>query len=145
MTLSTLDIKQTSRSKQPLKTAIIFLAVSVFCIVFNKIYAVFGHGVSSDSMTFMFLYPLLCGALPFLLIWFAGPQPDTVAFYRFSYNIFNSGIALLTVGSLLNGIFEIAGTSSVYLIVFTVFGWTFLSVGIIVYMVNLFRRHQTAG
>lgn len=43
--------------------------------------------------------------------------------YRFFYNIYNSGIAILTLGSLLRGVMEIAGTSSFYLIFYTLIGW----------------------
>lgn len=120
------------------------MAVSVFCFVFNKIYAIFGHGVNSDSMTYMFLYPLLLGVLPFLLLWLFVKQADNVPHYRLFYNSYNSGIALLTIGSLLKGIFEIAGTSSPYLIVFTVCGWGMFAIGLVIYPVNLFQR-RTAG
>lgn len=142
MTLFTLDTNKSKRLTQPLKTAVIFLAASVFCIAFNKIYAVFGHGVSSDSMTFMFLYPLLCGALPYLMISLMVRQTGDVQAYRFSYNSCNSGIVLLTAGSLLNGIFEIAGTSSPYLIIFTVFGWAMFAVGMLTFLINLYRHKR---
>lgn len=53
----TLDIKN--------KTAAVYLAATVFTIIIDRIYAVFGHGVSSRNMSWMFLYPLV-GALPFI-------------------------------------------------------------------------------
>lgn len=127
-------------SRQARKTAAVYLAVSALCIVVDKIYALFGHGVHSASMSLMFLYPLLGGVLPFLLLWLFVPQADHVLHYRLSYNCFNSGIAALTVKSMLKGVFEIAGTSSPYLIVFTVCGWAMLVIGLLTYLYRLGTR-----
>lgn len=114
--------------------------LSTFCILFDNVYAIFGHGVRSASMSLMFLYPLLGGALVFFLLRLFISNADQVRHYRFAYNIYNSGIAVLTVHSLLDGIFEIAGTSSDYLAYFTVFGWTFAAAGLITYLSSLYRH-----
>lgn len=140
MTLYTSDTDKPKRSAQFRKTAIVYLAVTVFCVIFDRVYALFGHGVFSASMSFMFLYPLLAGVLPFLLLWLFAPQADKVKYYRLFYNCYNSGVATLTVGSMLNGIFEIAGTSSSYVIVFTVCGWSMLSFGFVAYILNFYTR-----
>lgn len=129
MILYTSGIKQ-KKSRQASKTIIVYIVITSFCIAFNNIYALYGHGVSSDSMTYMFLFPLLGGVLPFLILSFSLKKPETICGYRFFYNSYHSGIALLTVKSLLYGIFEIAGTSSPYLIVFTVCGLIFLGIGL---------------
>ncbi len=138
--MSTLAPDPFKKSRQAGKTAIAYLAVSVFCIIFNQIYAIFGHGVSSPSMTLMFLYPGLGGSLPFLLLWLFVPEADRVKSYRLFYNSYNSGIAALTLGSLLNGIFEIAGTSSAYSIVFTAAGWAMLLFGLAAYLLRLYEK-----
>ena len=83
---------------------------------------------TSDSMSFMFLFPLLGGALPFLLLWILVPQADSIRHYRFFYNGYNTGIALLTIRGMLNGVFEIAGTSSPYMTIFLVCGWSALAI-----------------
>ena len=142
MILYTLAINQSKRSRQVLKTVLVYLAISVFCVVFNNVYALYGHGVHSDSMTYMFLYPLLGGVLPFALLWFFSPQADTVNHYRLFYNCYNSGTAALTLGSCIIGIFEIAGTSSPYTIVYAIGGWTMIFVASIAYVFNwiLFLR-----
>ena len=120
------------------KTAISYGAVTISCILFAKIYGLFGHGVTSSAMSLMFLFPLLGGLLPFLLLWLIGlpkmqdenADPARLANqYRFFYNSYNSGVATLTVGSLLSGILEIAGTASPYLIAFTIGGWLMLAIG----------------
>ncbi|SDN75654.1 hypothetical protein [Acetanaerobacterium elongatum] len=140
--MSTSAIKGQHNSRHFRKTMLVYLAISVFCIVFDRIYALFGHGVYSASMSLMFLYPLLGGALPFLLLWQFAPQEDSVSHYRLYYNCYNSGIAALTVQSLLNGIFEIAGTASRYLIVFVVCGWVMVAAGLVLYLMGLYRYYS---
>jgi hypothetical protein len=136
--LSTSAIKKAARSRHLLKTAIVYLAVSVFCVIFDRVYALFGHGVFSASMSFMFLYPLIAGSLLFIILWLFVPNADKIFYYRLSYNSYNSGVATLTVESALKGVFDIAGTSSQYLIVFKVCGWSLLCFGIVSYIFNYF-------
>ncbi|WP_430839434.1 hypothetical protein [Clostridium nigeriense] len=62
--------------------------------------------------------------------------------YRISFNIYNSGIAALTVGSLLHGILEIAGTSSEYIMYYSILGWMAVGTGIISFFINTFRKKQ---
>ena len=113
MTLFILDY-QLKRGRQLMKTALVYAGASVFCVVFDRLYAIFGHGVYSPSMSLMFLYPLVGGTLAFSLLLLLKPAADAVAHYRVYYNLYNSGVATLTLASLLSGIFEIAGTSSPY-------------------------------
>lgn len=107
-----------------------YLAVSALCVIFDRIYALFGHGVFSASMSLMFLYPLLGGLVPFFLIWLFMVRIDRIRHFRFFYNSYNSGLSALTVASLLKGIFEIAGTSSPYLIAFFIGGWAMIAIGL---------------
>jgi hypothetical protein len=124
------------KRRQTAKTVIVYLAVSTFCFIFDKIYALFGHGVHSVSMSLMYLFPLLGGVLPFLLLTLI-PLAEEVRHYRPLYNCYNSGIATLTAGSAINGVLEIAGTSSPYLTAFYVFGWSMLIIGLFTYLLNL--------
>jgi hypothetical protein len=102
-------------------------AITVFCIIFNFIYAQFSHGVDSVWMTFMFLFPLVGCVGLFGLAALLGSK----TLPRFSFNAYNSGIATLLTGSLLRGICEIAGTASFYQDVFFVVGAGFVVVGIV--------------
>lgn len=115
--------------KGRLKTVIIYLILSVSAIAVDNIYALFGHGVRSASMSLMFLYPLLGGALFFLLLGFITPNIGGMV-YRLGYNLYNSGIATLTAGSLFKGILDIAGTASGFSGVFIGIGWAFVVTGI---------------
>jgi hypothetical protein len=111
--------------KRVLKAFILTLA----CVAFDFIYALFGHGVRSASMDLMFLYPLAGGLLPCLILGVLGAgsqgKPD---FGRF-WSVYCAGLATLTIGACLAGVFEIAGTNSNYLIFYTICGWALTSIG----------------
>jgi hypothetical protein len=92
-------------------------------------------------MTWMFLYPLIGGALVYLLIEILAPRIRNAAGFRLSSNLYNSGIALLTVGGFLNGILEIAGADSPYAFLFGVEGWLFIAAGPAVFIFFIFYSH----
>ena len=58
-------------------------------------------------MTLMFLYPLVGGAAIYLVFGLIFKKIDYKSL-RIYFNIYNSGIATLTIGSLLKGIIVIA-------------------------------------
>lgn len=134
MTLSILDI-----NKSIIKTIIVYFCITIFSIIFDKIYSIFSHEVASAYMDFMFLYPLIGGVFVYIiiLIFFTNVSYKE---YRISFNIYNSGIAILTVGSLLHGILEIAGTSSVYIKCYSIVGWIAIGVGIATLFIIKFKR-----
>ena len=100
MTLFTSDIK-----KKNFITIIIYIFSSIFLVIFNFVYSQFSHGVSSNAMTYAFLYPLF-GVVIFTILFFVNWN-DTIF-----YNLFNASIATISIGSLLLGINEIAGADS---------------------------------
>lgn len=142
--MSTLDIKSAKQNRQVRKTALAYLFVTFLCVAVDRIYANFGHGITSDSMTYMFLFPLLGGVLPFLLLWQMVPQADGVRHYRLLYNGYNTGIAMLTIRGMLNGVFEIAGTASPYMTVFLICGWAALIVCAAGYLLSRFKARTAA-
>ena len=123
MILSISDVKIKSKTLQNLKIISVYLAVTLVCIAVNKIYAIFGHGVSSEAMTWMFLYPLIGGILFFLMKEIMIPRINQDLGVRAFSNIYNAGIATLTVGSFLKGMMDIAGTSSPYVVFYFEIGW----------------------
>jgi hypothetical protein len=124
------------------RTSAVFFAASLFCIFFNWIYGRYSHGVHSDSMTLMFAYPLFGGAVVYLLI---GILPKAWFPERFSANVYNSGIATLTLGSLLKGIFEIAWTSSPYQPVFMIIGIAMVLLGGLSYSIAKLKTAKIKG
>lgn len=107
------------------RTALVYLGVTFFCLVFEAVYAHFSHGVASTYLTSLFLYPLLGGACLFGLLRLSRWR----SFTRFGYDAYNLGIATLSLGSASHGVFAIAGTASVYQPVFTVAGITLVALG----------------
>jgi hypothetical protein len=116
------------RGRRAKKAAIVYLILSILSIAFDRLYALCGHGVRSASMSLMFLYPLLGGTLSFMLLWFFSPEAEDRNHSRLFFNLYNSGVAALTAGSLLQGVLDIAGTSSPYIVAYRLLGW--LLVGI---------------
>lgn len=132
--MSISDIKQRF-TKLSLKCSIeIYLLLSILCIIIDNIYALFGHGVTSASMTCMFLYPLLGGTLIFVLIALTVPTAVKAFGFRLSFNLYNSGIAALTTASFLNGILEIAGADSPKTILFYLTGWSMTALGVLTFL-----------
>lgn len=126
-------IKLKSNSKKLGKTIVVYFLMTLLAIAVNLIYGLFGHGVRAAAMTWMFLYPLLGGALGYLLIDRYLAFITRFVVYRIGYNSYNSGLAALTVGSFLKGILEIAGTNSPYLIIFFFLGWVAVGIGLVVF------------
>lgn len=112
------------------KTGFLYLFISLFCVLFGAIYEYFSHEVYSYFMLYAFVFPLASGALPFFGLAFCRlPLPD-----RVSSNLYHSGIAALTVGSLFKGALEIYGTTNRLVFVYWVLGAVFLLLGIASYL-----------
>jgi len=137
-----LAIKEKDRNRQIRKTILVYLILSLAAIATDNIYAVFGHGVSSAAMTWMFLYPLLGGTVFYLLVELLLPRIYQFTGYRAFYNVYNSGIAVLTVGSFLKGILDIAGTNSPYVVLFSIAGWLFIASGLILLTILAVIRRE---
>ena len=113
---------------------IIFLIVSVFVAVFGVVYEWYGHGIYSMSMLLAFLYPFFLGFVPTLALSFSELMEDIPyeKGIRLGCNLFYSGIATLTVGSIAMGVVEIYGTTNRFMKVYTYVGIVLLFVGMCV-------------
>ncbi len=131
--MSILDIKVSDKKNRMKKTVVAYLFVTILTIIFNKVYSLFGHGVSSDAMTYMFLYPLIGGSFVYLIMALFFSKLYLFKGYRGIYNLYNSGIAVLTVGSMLKGVMEIAGTASLYIKFYYIVGYALLGGSLLFY------------
>ncbi len=87
-------------------------------------------------MTFLFAWPLVLCVIPFALLLFSPlPGPSLI-----SSLLWNTGAAAVTVSSLLRGVFEIAGNSSVYQEMLMEAGCILLLAGLIMYAAGIFAR-----
>lgn len=105
-----LDMKYGGENSER-RNVILYTGITLLCFVFAQVYNRFSHGVYSTYMTYAFVFPLILGWVPALVFW---RLPDVRRSGIISRNAWHSGIAAVTVSSLLRGIFEIAGTSSPY-------------------------------
>lgn len=137
--MTILEKKEKSTAYNYKKTVIVYACITALTLITGYVYTMFGHGVKSNFMTYMFLYPLTGGVVFYLLLWLLLPSLNEFAGYRLFYNLFNSGIALLTTGSMLTGVMKIAGTSSVYLKFYFIAGYVFLGAGFLVMMYLVFH------
>lgn len=103
-----------------------YLVAALGCALFAFIYAQFSHGVYSPFMTFMFAIPLLGGAAVALALHLAKAE----AVPRLARQSWALALAALTIGSCLLGIFEIAGTSSPYLIAYPAIAVVFAAIAV---------------
>lgn len=111
------------------KTGFLYLFLSMFCILFGAVYEYFSHEVYSKFMLYAFAFPLAGGALPFFgMAFYRIPVPG-----RAARNLYHSGIVSLTIGSVMEGVLEIYGTTNRLVLVYWVWGIGFLLLGLILY------------
>ena len=107
---------ESAKSAPCLRIAMHYAIAALGCIAFATVYAQFSHGVHSPFMTFMCMIPLVGGTLVALVLHVARHTVPP----RASRQAWALCIASLTVASCLRGVFDIAGTSSPYLVVYLV-------------------------
>lgn len=117
------------------KRAAIYIVISAFCLVFALIYEHFSHGVTSHYMVCAFLIPLLGGFLVNLII----ESARFVIPGKWSSNLYNSGIAALTVGSIVKGVLDIYGTTNHLTIIYLIAGLVLVFAGIFQYIIECRR------
>ena len=98
-----------TNARRAAKTAFVYLLISLFLALFGAVYERYSHEVYSFYMLYAFVFPLAGGVLPFITIWLYGAgwyPPDGVR------RLYHFGIATLSVGSIIQGILEIYGTTN---------------------------------
>ena len=113
---------------------IITLAGTGICLLFFLIYDQFSHNVRSMYMTYLFLWPLILGAFPYGILTFLTRRPNSIRLPCNESRLFyNLGLESFTMSSLLRGIFEIAGTASIFQTYLMYGGIVLLIIGIMFY------------
>ena len=105
----------TSDKKRAVARLIIYIGVTALCAVFSTVYNGFSHGVFSFCMTYLFLFPLLLGVLPSIILLAVKYRPLP-----------------LIVSACLRGVFEIAKTSSDHRIWLSAAGIALIAAGVAV-------------
>ena len=97
------------KGSETAKTALVYLILSVFCALFGAVYELFSHVVYSFYMIYAFGFPLVGGALPYGILSAFHLSKSSSLLAR---NLYHSGIATLTVGSIVRGVLDIYGTTN---------------------------------
>ena len=103
----TLSTSVTNPIKQRLKKTILwYTLISAFFFVGSRIYEHFSFGETSAFMHYLFLIPLMGGALLVAL------QLVVKGLSRITLNLWNSAVATATAGALYRGIVNLSGRST---------------------------------
>ena len=104
MILSTSVTKNNNTRLQ--KTLVGYSILTIFFLVFSRIYESFSFGETSLHMHYLFVVPLVGGVILALLLKII---PNLG---RISLNLWNSSVAVLTTGMLFRGIVNLSGRST---------------------------------
>ena len=115
-------------AKRATKTAFIYLLITLFLVLFGAVYEVFSHEVYSFYMLYAFTFPLVGGVLPFSVMnicrWKRYP-------HALARNLYHSGIATLSIGSIVQGVLEIYGTTNILTMWYWIIGTVLVVLSII--------------
>lgn len=126
------------KEKKILSILLKYLAAAVFCAIFGAVYEAFSHEVYTPFMYLACLIPLLPGTMPYIVIHMAHlPLPS-----KLSQHLYAFGIATLTVGSIMQGVLIIYGTTNMLMPIYGAAGTAMLLSGLISYAAALIRRRQ---
>ena len=127
--------------RQASKTAFVYLLVALFFVLFGAVYEIYSHEVYSYYMLYAFAFPLIGGTLVFNILSFLKllKYPNAIA-----RNLYHSGIATLTVGSVVQGVLEIYGTTNALSDYYWSVGIVLIVIGVAAGIVGFFlqRREQ---
>ena len=125
--------------KKYAETVRAYLIISVLCAVYGMIYELFGHKVYSLYMIFAFVIPLLGGFVPSIIMYALKVKRCRAA----ADGLYRSGIAALTVGSIIKGVLEIYGTTNALSRLYLYVGAALTILGIVLFLwdkLQCFRR-----
>lgn len=125
-------------SKKALKTAFLYLFIALFCVLFGAVYELYSHEVYSFYMIYAFVFPLIGGTLPFMILSLERTKKYPNAIAR---NLYHSGIATLTVGSVVRGVLEIYGTTNTMADYYWPVGILLAFFGLLIYVVAALTEH----
>ncbi len=94
-----------NNKKANARAATAYLAATAFCGFFSSVYADQSHGVFSNYMTYLALFPFCLGVLPYWVQYLLGVK----GLVGVGKQLYNWGAVSVTLGSLIKGIVEISG------------------------------------
>lgn len=121
--------------KRAARTALVYLLISLFCVLLGAVYELYSHEVYSYYMLYAFCFPLVGGTTVFSILGFLELKkyPNGIA-----RNLYHSGIATLTVGSIIRGVLDIYGTTNSLSDYYWPVGFLLAIAGVFAGLFNLF-------
>ena len=114
----------------------VYLILSIFLFIFSRVYVSLSYGEVSIFMNTLSLVPLIGGGLLVGLLYL---QPTLS---RISFNLWNSGVAVLTTGFLLRGIINLSGRSTTLDWPYWLIGAGFLGLALFSFGLSLFQSKK---
>ena len=114
----------------------VYLILSIFLFIFSRVYVSLSYGEVSIFMNTLSLAPLIGGGLLVGLLYL---QPTLS---RISFNLWNSGVAVLTAGFLLRGIINLSGRSTTLDWPYWLIGAGFLGLALVSFGLSLFQSKK---
>ena len=129
-----------------LRTAYIYIGITIFVGLFGGVYEIFSHNVFSPAMYLAWIIPcVLCAFVDLALAFIPLEKVPGMA----TACVYNFGVAMLTIRSIFIGVIEIYGTTNrLMLTIYTVLSIVFLVIGgaaylaIFIYSFIQTRRHK---
>ena len=114
---------------------VLYIGITAFIALFGIVYEQFSHHVDTFYMWFAWIWPLIFGFVPYLLLYvFKAPRVPGLL----SECFYNLGVALLTVRSVFKGVIIIYNTTNDgVVLVYTILTVVSLSIGVILYITGL--------
>ena len=131
----TLFISEKNKKNTVLKELILYIGITAFIALFGIIYEQFSNGVNSNFMWFAWVRPLIAGVGVYALLYFL---PIKKVPGMLTECIYNFGVAMFTVHSIILGVLQIYGkTNSKMVLAYIILFHIFMLGGIILYVVGL--------
>ena len=134
MTLFTSEDKMSQKAQN---TTLIYICVSMFCALFGGVYEYFGHGVISFHMIYAFAFPLVLGALFFTIVGKSSTLPYPC---RISASCLHLSVATTTVGSIVQGVLDIYGTTNRLSVIYIVACIILFALSIVSYILQITKK-----
>lgn len=97
------------------KHLLIHLTGTLFFALLGAVYELFGHGVYSYHMIYAFAFPLVLGVVPCTVMLL-----KEISVPLLSLRLLSSAVAVATLGSTLQGVLDIFGTTNSKIIAFII-------------------------
>ena len=128
---------KSGNSSDAMKKVMGYVLITITVALFGAVYEYFSFGVYSYYMIYAFAIPLILGVLPWFIIASnrmgkTGPEENFPPMH--TVNLWGSGIATLTVGSVFHGVLDIYGTTSSLSKVYFIVGTGLLLIALMTYI-----------